>query len=366
MLVVLALVGWFAVFTFIHRHLKNTPVVEIPSWDKTTSLAILVAARNEAANIVPLLASIENQHDLPRDTRVYIADDHSTDGTAEAVAALVGRFKNFKLHLISSEGVGKKAALQTLLAHAQADLLYFTDADCTLAPHTIEKLATALNGTQKIAAFGAVLFYEKRNWFNRLLMADNLNTQAVTEAFFHCGSPLMANGANMMVRAEAKPMVLQSHASGTHSGDDTFFAQQLTPAQYAAEFEREAVVHTHAPQTLRALVHQRVRWASKSVKYPSWTAKGFALIVFALSAVWLAGVMLLAARGLWILAALAVFCKCAIEYSFHRLWFAKYSPVHHFSTALILSIAHPLYVCGVATLSVMGVGYRWKGRTYKR
>ena len=88
-----------------------------PSIGPFPTLAILIPARNEAANIQAAAASVLSQ-DYP-DFSLTILDDHSTDGTAEAVRAISDpRVQLIQGAQLPAGWCGKNHALDQLARHA--------------------------------------------------------------------------------------------------------------------------------------------------------------------------------------------------------------------------------------------------------
>jgi cellulose synthase/poly-beta-1,6-N-acetylglucosamine synthase-like glycosyltransferase len=103
-------------------------------------VAILVSAYNEEAAIA---GKIENflRLDYPAHLlELRIGDDGSSDETA----AIVRRFANERIKLLSLGGRnGKTAVLNHLAAMGPADLLVFTDVNCRFRPDAVRQLARA-------------------------------------------------------------------------------------------------------------------------------------------------------------------------------------------------------------------------------
>jgi chlorobactene glucosyltransferase len=116
--------------------LRNREVEPRP-WTRTETapfVEIVVPARNEEANILPLLTSLLRQQYPPGRYRVTVVDDHSTDSTAALARALEADYPQLRVLATPPlpEGwTGKNHALWTGAEHAnpQADWLLFTDAD---------------------------------------------------------------------------------------------------------------------------------------------------------------------------------------------------------------------------------------------
>src|SRR5690606_12288350 len=110
--------GWAALPSFSK---KSTP---------KTKVSVLIAARNEAANIGRTLSDILAQ-DFPEELlEIIVVDDHSTDDTAAVVRSFAGQgVKLLKLDESQPLNSYKKKAISVAIEKATGDFIVTTDAD---------------------------------------------------------------------------------------------------------------------------------------------------------------------------------------------------------------------------------------------
>src|SRR5262249_32333062 len=104
------------------------------------SLAVLLAARNEAGVVVPAVRSLLSQ-DYPG-LEVVAVNDRSTDETGGLLDYLArgdGRLRVVHVQELPPGWLGKTHALQAGAESVTADWLLFTDADVVFAPGTLKK-----------------------------------------------------------------------------------------------------------------------------------------------------------------------------------------------------------------------------------
>lgn len=128
----LTVAGWAAGWWLLWRMPAPAP----PDTDPGSTVSVLVPARNEAAALPGLLASLADQSAPPY--QIIVVDDHSTDATA-AVANAAG------VTVLASAALpegwtGKTWALHQAAQHATGELLLFVDADVTLAGDAVRRL----------------------------------------------------------------------------------------------------------------------------------------------------------------------------------------------------------------------------------
>jgi hopene-associated glycosyltransferase HpnB len=125
----LALATW--VYLFVARGLfwRSTPELvpsPAPARNRAARVDVIVPARDEAATIAPVMASLLEQ-DYPLFT-VILVDDNSSDGTAER-AGRSSRLKLIQGRPKPAGWSGKMWALSQGVAAGDAPLILFTDAD---------------------------------------------------------------------------------------------------------------------------------------------------------------------------------------------------------------------------------------------
>lgn len=104
------------------------------------SFCVGIPAYNESENIGQLLEGLLSD---PRVNEIIIADDMSTDGTEQIVAAIAARDSRVRL-LRSSGRAGQVAGWLSCARATTADSIVFIDADSTPDPGAVVRLARSL------------------------------------------------------------------------------------------------------------------------------------------------------------------------------------------------------------------------------
>ncbi len=116
-------------------------------------VSIVIAARNEEANLIAKLANLELQ-DYPADLlQIVIASDGSTDGTE----AVLRRNADRVVPVILETSGGKASALNAAVRQATGDLLVFLDARQTIEPNAIRELTSCFADPEVGAVSGELL-----------------------------------------------------------------------------------------------------------------------------------------------------------------------------------------------------------------
>lgn len=228
------------------------------------SISVLVAAKDEEANIETCLQSLLRQ-DYP-DLQVIAVNDRSADRTGEIIDRLAGGDKRLSaVHVreLREGWFGKNNAMREGQTRAGGEWLCFTDADCEfICPRT---LTVAMRyAMEKGADFLSVLpthqthgFWERviqpacsgilMIWFNPMRVNDPRSSAAY------------ANGAFMLMRRSCY------EAIGGHEPVKTELNEDIHMARYAkAAGQRLVVVSNQDLYTVRMYASLRQIWAGWS------------------------------------------------------------------------------------------------------
>ncbi|MBJ6142011.1 glycosyltransferase [Hymenobacter sp. BT559] len=329
---------------------------------------MLVAARNEAANLPHLLQALRKQHLPAACFEVLIADDHSTDGTAALVAAAAAEAPGaVRLVQLPPGLTGKKAALAAAEAQARAPWVVCTDADCHPGPGWLAAYADLLAGQLDLHfVSGPVRLTPGGAWFDGVLGLEFAGLVGVGAACIARGRPTMCNGANLAFRRSTFHEVGgYADNQGLASGDDEFLLHKMHqryPAGVRFLADARAVVDTPAPTTLRTLLRQRVRWASKWPHYRTSAPRQLALLVLGANvslALGLGLALAWPALGPWVAAGWVL--KLGADAWLLQPVLALLQRPRWLVWLLPLQLLYAPYALAVGLAGQRG-SYRWKGR----
>jgi cellulose synthase/poly-beta-1,6-N-acetylglucosamine synthase-like glycosyltransferase len=333
-----------------------------------TRISVVIAARNEAANIEACLRSVAACGYPAALLEVVVVDDASSDATADVARRSFDFFfeKNTRTHVLPSTASGKKAALATGINATTGQLIACTDADCEVPPRWLHLLAQAHEQQQPGLIAAPVLLHREANALQRFQSLDLLGLMGVTGAGIEQGWQRMANGANM-----AYPRAVFEAVGGLAgyldraSGDDMFLVQKIAAAGYPIFFLKhpDAAVRTDSPAEWGAFFEQRLRWGTKNAALPEWRVKAVLGVVFLFC--WAIALSLLAGIRYPLCALLGVgmlFWKAAFDWLFlgeMSRFFGRSDLMRSFGPSFLL---HTAYIVVLGSASLFFKKYRWKGR----
>ena len=361
------------------RNWKVIPGFEPDPGMPRTTISVLIPARNEEKNILLCLASLAGQT-YPRDRfEVIVLDDHSTDGTVQAVRSFAGGLRLRCIAMADQPAPAittafKKFAIDTGVRAATGELIVTTDADClfhpdwllTMAAFYEQKQAKLIAAPVRIAVHGQ----PAPGLLGIFQTLDFITLQGITGASVQARMHSMCNGANLAYTAQAF-----EEAGGFKgidnipSGDDLLLMHKIALLHPDKVFylKNPRAIVTTAPATGWAVfLHQRVRWASKADRYEDKRIFWALLLVYIVNC--MLAILVAAAffdrRWAWLFLLLLVL-KTAVEYPFVRDvagFFGQRRLMVYFP---LLQPLHILYTIVVGWMGKFG-SYDWKDRKIKK
>jgi len=335
----------------------------------TTSVSILVAARNEEDCIRQCIESLLEQNYPTELMEIIIIDDQSDDDTANIISSYANR--GVRLLSIEDDATmhGKKAAITKGVSYAKGKLIITTDADCTMNKNWLATITSFYETTGGVFIAGPVKFEKEKSLLGIFQSLDFLSLQGITAAGVGGGFYTMCNGANLAYEKEA--FIQGNGFKGVDhiaSGDDMLLMEKIKlayPGKVHYCFSQDAIVETAAAKSIQEFITQRIRWASKAPYYKSNMLKYTLLLVYLVNL----SLLCLLIMGLfswkylmaWLILTLI---KTLIEFPF------MYRVAHFFSKKKLLIWflpIQPLHNTYTVIAGFFGLfsTYTWKGRRLK-
>lgn len=335
-------------------------------------ITVIIPVRNEADNILHLLADLSKQS--YKQFEVIVADDSSTDTTLALIQEYSLR-ASFALRLLpltdERSASPKKRAISQSIKLAKGKLIVTTDGDCRVGPDWLTVLAHFYQATNAKLISGPVTFITGSRLrvgalFDALQTVEFASLIGSGASTLALGQPTMCNGANLCYEKQAFVEV-GGFAGVDHlaSGDDELLMHKIA-ARYPDGIrflkDTKAIVSTNPHRSWKTFYHQRKRWASKWRTYQRWEPTVLAVFIFLSNAAPVVAILA------WLLgfiggatALLVVVLKVVPEFLFLRqvlIFLQKKSSVAFIP---LTQLVYPVYVVFFG-LVAQGKGYSWKGR----
>jgi cellulose synthase/poly-beta-1,6-N-acetylglucosamine synthase-like glycosyltransferase len=238
----------------LHRQERRAST---PQDEELPAVSLLIAAYNEEEHISEKLENLRALNYPPGKLQVVIVSDGSTDTTNTRLRQISEPWLQV---VIQAQRRGKAGALQVALAHAQHDILVFSDASTLFAPDALRKLVRHFCNPAVGAVCGALHFeaspesqqtegaYWKYETILRMMEG-------------RLGATLTPSGAIYAVRRKAY------HPPATNAlVDDIITSMNVRRLGYGVHYDPEAMAVDHPPTSVAGEFKRRVRIAIGSFR----------------------------------------------------------------------------------------------------
>lgn len=265
--------GYAGILAWFTRGWYRLEMCELKAEHPSTTVTIIVPARNEESFIRQCLEGLIAQ-DFPGQLfEIIVVDDHSNDSTLQIVRDIAQFTDRIKLRVYSlSEAEGKKAAIKLAMKFATGTLVLCTDADCSHPKGWVSAMVKCFELESPVFISAPVLLKSNGRFFGLFQELEFMSLIASGAGAIGSGTPVMCNGANLGFSSKAyKNLRDDAMKADLSSGDDVFLMLSMKKAfgssKIAFAKNKDAIVIAQAARTMSGLVKQRLRWVSKSHAY---------------------------------------------------------------------------------------------------
>lgn len=332
-------------------------------------VSLIIAMRNEAANIEQIFDCILAQSYPVQLLEVIMVDDHSEDDTWQKMVELKSpAFSLVRLQL-SAEVSGKKEAIAAGIACASGELVVTTDADCKFSPQWLSSIVNFYLATGAKFIVAPVKMIAKKSFIGIFQSLDFLSLQAITGASVYSRFHTLCNGANL---AYSKNAFLEVNGfegiDDIPSGDDMLLMYKIyrrNPADVHYLKNKGVIVETPAEPSLKKFFNQRIRWASKAVHFDDKKVFYVLLLVYLVNAGFIAMIAASIVNAYWLSFLLLFFVmKLLIEFPFVNAAARFFGMQRLMFLFPLMQPFHILYTVIAGWLGRFG-SYEWKSRNVK-
>lgn len=222
--------------------------------DGRLNVTVIVPAYNEADHVGATISSLQTQTLKP--AAIIVVDDCSNDGTGDVA-------RSHGVTVIRPEtNTGTKAGAQNfaLNGHVDTPLTMILDADTTLAPDAIEKLAEAFDEPHVAAACGFVVPRHVRSMWERGRYIEYLFAFSFfkeVQDFYR--RPMISSGCLSIYRSDA--LCAAGGWSTRTMAEDMDLTWTLYQLGWRVRFLPQALCYPVEPHTYEFMNKQLKRWS---------------------------------------------------------------------------------------------------------
>lgn len=369
----LLMVAYAVLIAYYHNAWNRLPAFTATDPTSSTKISVVIAARNESANIKELLQSLYEQSYPKHLYEVIIIDDHSTDDTWNLLNETY--YPNLtkiaaRLEQQPEHGAYKKKAIEAGIQLATGKLIVTTDADCRFHSAWLQTIAAFYEQTGARFIAAPVVMNTNKTLLSVFQSLDFITLQGITAASVYKRFHSMCNGANLAYERSAFIEVSGfEQIDNIPSGDDMLLMHKIYkryPNDVHYLKSAAAIVTTEPAATWKQFFHQRIRWASKADRYDDKRIFWVLLLVYLLNVCFLVMAVASFFKNIWFFfLLLLMLAKVLIEFPFVNsvaIFFGRQRLMKYFP---FLQPLHILYTIVAGWLGKFG-RYEWKGRQIKK
>ena len=324
---------------------------------KLSEITVIIPFRNEGKRISELLQSFLKSTQLP--AKVIFIDDHSED---ESVSIIQHTLSNFPFEILKAkhEEFGKKKALRIGIEAVETPYFLTLDADVAFTKNYFEQFEKLTPADLYILP--AVLI--SKRWFEHFFEVDLLLVNALNTGLSGLKRPIIASGANLLVRKSAFEQY-DCYETHTHipSGDDIYLLRDFRNAN--ADIRVCTIpsfqVTTETPQSFSEFIHQRLRWVAKTGNVRDHLSTFLVLVQFFLTIGFFSCLIYFLINSKFELALISFTFKVLLEMLLFLPFFYRFKRMKAWFLLPIYQLLFPLYNLLILVL-IPFFEPIWKGR----
>ena len=227
------------------------------------SVSVIIAARNEEANLYDCLESVTNQTYPLSLYEIIVIDDASTDGTETIYNDFIKRYSNIKSIRVKNDTIirGKANALAQGIEAATGEIILITDADCTVPRTWVAQ--TAERYDPEVGLIGGFTLQKAATPFEGMQSLDWTFILGMAAATAGLGHPLGSIGNNLSFRRSAYDQVGGYRKLKFSVTEDYTVVQAIVGShqwKYLYPIDLKHLVESKTCPDFQSLVRQKHRW----------------------------------------------------------------------------------------------------------
>lgn len=231
-------------------------------------ISVIIAARNEQANIAQCLDSVLQQTYPKERFEVIVANDGSTDETGAICKKYMALHSNVSVFDVAEDPKlkGKTNALAQAIDRSKGEILLITDADCVVPETWI--WGTAMRYEPGVGIVGGMTLQRAEDGFSGMQSLDWAYLLGIAAAGVSYRNPLSTIGNNLSFRRRAYDDVGGYRKIPFSITEDYSLFQAIVRTrkwEYLYPIDPDILVTSQPCRTLRELYLQKKRWGKGGI-----------------------------------------------------------------------------------------------------
>lgn len=338
-----------------------------------TKFTVIIPFRNESENLPALLQSIKALKYPKNNFEIIFVDDASEDNSVNIINTWLINNSQIDIQITNNKrktNSPKKDAITTAISHSKNDWILTTDADCVLPQYWLNSFDECIQKTNALCIAAPVTYNKTGTFLSRFQLLDFLSLQGATIGGFGIKNPFLCNGANFGYKKGVFNQ-LNGFEGNTNiaSGDDIFLLEKVLkhqPKQLHYLKSKQAIVTTKPQPSIKKLISQRLRWASKTSHYNNLFGKLTGLIVLLMNAFIVIAITCGISGAFSIKTLLYIlFIKLNIDFLLIYKTAVFFNQKTILKSYFLSFLIYPFFSVYIAFISTFK-SYKWKDRTFKK
>ena len=223
---------------------------------KWPSVSIIVPAWNEENTILKTIFSLLKIN-YPKDKlSIIVVDDGSTDNTWKVIQRFA---RNKQVKLLRKENGGKYTALNYALCSIDTELVGCLDADSYVHPEALKRIVAKFEDREMMAVTPSIKIFEPKGILGFIQKGEYIFGIFLKKVFYHLNALYITPGPFSIFRKSVFDKI--GHYRHAYNTEDIEIAMRMQRNGLKIGNVHDAFVYTVAPNTIKTLFKQRLRWA---------------------------------------------------------------------------------------------------------
>lgn len=256
-------IGFFMIGSDIYSVLEARRAKQIKSKPiKLPKISVIIPAHNEEGTILNSLSSVANSNYPQSNLQIIVADDGSTDNTAQLVIDYKKSNPKLNLEIITQQNAGKAHALNNAIRnYAIGELVMCLDADSSIDPNALKETAIYFSDKRVVAMAANVKIRATNTLFNLIQQYEYIICYQMKRALTVFNIEYIIGGIGSVFRRSALVQVgLYDTNTITEDIDLTMKLLQQGGKEWRVIYGAKVIAYTESVMDVAGLIRQRYRW----------------------------------------------------------------------------------------------------------